>query len=138
MQKLIEQAKDILSKWKFFYGQRAGRELWADKPKEVQDQDIADFNRDIEIVRSALNAEPVRHGRWILEAHKERVNYRWNVTAECSECCDEKKEIYAGFFSGVPDYLAKEVILADAKSVKLSNYCPNCGAKMDGGHSNER
>ena len=81
---------------------------------------------------------PVRHGHWILEAHNERVNYRWNVTAECSECCDEKKEIYAGFLPGVPDYLAKEVILADAKSVKLSNYCPNCGARMDGGHGNER
>ena len=86
----------------------------------------------------AADVAPVRHGRWILEAHNERVNYRWNVTAECSECCDEKKEIYAGFFPGVPDYLAKDVILDSAESVKLSNYCPNCGAKMDGGHSNER
>lgn len=75
---------------------------------------------------------PVRHGRWILETHKERVNYRWNVTAECSECCDEKKEIYAGFFPGIPDYLAKDIILDSAKSVKLSNYCPNCGANMRG------
>lgn len=79
-----------------------------------------------------IEAELVRHGRWILEAHKEKANYRWNVTAECSECCDEKNEIYAGFFPGVPDYLAKDVILDSAKSVKLSNYCPNCGAKMDG------
>lgn len=54
--RLIERALDILNKWQFFYGQRAGRELWADKPKEVQEQDIADFNRDIEIVRSALEA----------------------------------------------------------------------------------
>ena len=54
--RLIERALDILNKWQFFYGQRAGRELWADKPKEVQEQDIADFNRDIEIVRSALKA----------------------------------------------------------------------------------
>lgn len=83
------------------------------------------------MVKSADDVAIVRHGRWILEAHKERVNYRWNVTAECSECCDEKKEIYAGFFPGVPDYLAKDVILDSAKSVKLSNYCPNCGAKMD-------
>lgn len=71
-------------------------------------------------------------GRWILEAHNERVNYRWNVTAECSECCDEKKEIWAGFFPGVPDSMAREVSLMDAKQVKLSNYCPNCGAKMEG------
>lgn len=74
---------------------------------------------------------PVRHGRWILEAHDERVNYRWNVTAECSECCDEQKEIWAGFFPNVPPSISRSVALVSAESVKLSNYCPNCGAKMD-------
>ena len=78
-----------------------------------------------------VDVAPVRHGRWILEAHGERVNYRWNVTAECSECCDERKEIWGGFFPGVPSTIAKDVALASAESVKLSNYCPNCGAKMD-------
>ena len=73
----------------------------------------------------------VRHGRWILEAHDERVNYRWNVTAECSECCDELKEIWAGFFPGVPSCIARDAALVSAESVKLSNYCPHCGAKMD-------
>lgn len=53
--KLIEDANDILDKWDFFYGQRAGRELWSDKPKEVQDKDIEDFVRDLEIVRAAVN-----------------------------------------------------------------------------------
>ena len=73
---------------------------------------------------------PVRHGRWLLQANNERTNYRWNVTAECSECCDERKEIWAGFFPNVPDFLARDVAIESAKSVKLSNYCPNCGAKM--------
>lgn len=49
-----EKVFDILDKWEFFFGQRAGRELWGDKPKAVQDQDIADFNRDMKIVRAAL------------------------------------------------------------------------------------
>ena len=79
----------------------------------------------------AADVAPVRHGRWILEAHDERVNYRWNVTAECSECCDEQKEIWAGFFPNVPPSIARDVALVSAESVKLSNYCPNCGAKMD-------
>ena len=80
----------------------------------------------------AADVAPVVHGRWILEAHDERVNYRWNVTAECSECCDEQKEIWAGFFPNVPPPIARDVALVSAESVKLSNYCPNCGADMRG------
>lgn len=56
----IDRINDILNKWEFFYGQRAGRELWADKPREVQDQDIADFCRDLGVVREALERT-----RWI-------------------------------------------------------------------------
>lgn len=45
---------DILDKFEFFQGQRAGRELWRNKPKEVQDKDIADFIKDINYIRSYL------------------------------------------------------------------------------------
>ena len=44
----------ILDKLSFFGGQRAGRELWNDKPREVQDEDIANFNRDIEYLRDFI------------------------------------------------------------------------------------
>ena len=46
----LEEILDILKKWDFFYGQRAGRELWADKPRETQDIDIENFRRDLEKV----------------------------------------------------------------------------------------
>jgi hypothetical protein len=47
----LEKILDILEKWDFFYGQRAGRELWADKPREIQDIDIENFRRDLEKVK---------------------------------------------------------------------------------------
>lgn len=50
----IDRAMEILDKWEFFYGQRAGRELWAGKPTEVQNEDIANFCRDLGLVREAL------------------------------------------------------------------------------------
>nr|DAP58850.1 MAG TPA: Protein of unknown function (DUF551) [Caudoviricetes sp.] len=56
----IDRAIGILDKWEFFYGQRAGRELWADKPTEVQNEDIANFCRDLGFVRESLERT-----RWI-------------------------------------------------------------------------
>ena len=79
----------------------------------------------------AADVSPVRHGRWLYEVHKENVNFRWNVTAECSECCDNRKEIWGGFFPNVPDCIARDVALQNAKQIKLDNYCPNCGVKMN-------
>ena len=50
----LEKAIEILDKLSFFGGQRAGRELWNDKPREVQDEDIANFNRDIEYLKDII------------------------------------------------------------------------------------
>ena len=42
-----------------------------------------DFKRAIRTIPDGtiIDVAPVVHGRWLLEAHDERVNYRWNVTA---------------------------------------------------------
>lgn len=53
----FEKVFDILSRWDFFFGQRAGRELWTDKTREMQDKDIVDFNQDMRAVR-----------KWVSEA----------------------------------------------------------------------
>ena len=102
-----EAITDILEKWSFFFGQRAGRELWGDKPKEVQDQDIADFNRDMNTVRSALRpvsrerVEKVWRGEWVGVPNMGVYN------TACSKC---------GYCPGI--------------SFWDSDFCPNCGAPM--------
>ena len=40
------EAIDIVEKFEFFQGQRAGRELWAEKPRNVQDKDLKNFVED--------------------------------------------------------------------------------------------
>ena len=47
----LEEILDILEKWEFFYGQRAGRELLVDKPREIQDIDIEKFRCDLDKVK---------------------------------------------------------------------------------------
>ena len=63
------------------------------------------------IVDNAPTIDPVEHGRWKYE--NRNCGVRASVFALfCSEC--------------------------DAMSVVANNYCPNCGAKMDGGDADER
>lgn len=51
-----QKINEILDKFQFFLGQRAGRELWASKPEEIQNKDIEDFNSDIEFIRKEINS----------------------------------------------------------------------------------
>jgi hypothetical protein len=41
-----EQAIDIVNKFEFFQGQRAGRELWQEKEYSVQEVDLVNFRQD--------------------------------------------------------------------------------------------
>ena len=63
--------------------------------------------------RSGGKAEPVRHGHWI-------INGEW---CTCSEC---KQSIHYERSKGKPN-------LINALSMAV-NFCPFCGAKMDGEH----
>lgn len=50
------KANDILDKFDFF-NQRAGRELWSDKPKYVQDKDIEAFTSDVMFLKDFINCQ---------------------------------------------------------------------------------
>lgn len=49
-----ERAMEILEKFDFFQGQRAGRELWNDKNFDVQEQDIVNFSRDVALLKNYI------------------------------------------------------------------------------------
>ena len=81
----LEKAIEILDKFSFFGGQRAGRELWNDKPREVQDEDIANFNRDIEYLRDFIRKYMENDG-WIPVSQNVPINSNpvliWSVNSE--------------------------------------------------------
>lgn len=52
-----EKALEILDKLEFFGGQRAGRELWFEKNRQIQDKDIASFVRDISDLREYISGD---------------------------------------------------------------------------------
>lgn len=53
----IIKAFDILDKFKFFGGQRAGRELWFEKPADVQDEDIRHFVDDVNYLENFIDQQ---------------------------------------------------------------------------------
>ena len=74
------------------------------------DEDVSDceeytvFKR----IKSALEREPVRHGKW-----KQWDSYGYEDTYECTECGEAF------------------VLIEGTPITNEYKYCPNCGAKMD-------
>ena len=70
---------------------------------------------------SAVDAAPVVHGRWI-----KKKNPQW--PAYSHDCCS-----VCGWWN------TKNALSYDGnrKPGHSLNYCPNCGAKMDGGNDND-
>lgn len=70
---------------------------------------FSDYDTTVEILNEfpSIDAVPVVHGRWIYGI---TLNHEWR---KCSECL-VSQDIFGCF-----------------------TYCPNCGAKMDGGKDDE-
>ena len=57
-----EQAIDIVEKFEFFQGQRAGRELWADKEYSAQEVDLVNFRQACyELLEYLMNTEELKN-----------------------------------------------------------------------------
>ena len=53
----IIKAWDILDKFEFFGGQRAGRELWYNKPTDIQNKDIGAFLLDVDFLKDFIKSQ---------------------------------------------------------------------------------
>ena len=53
----IIKANDILKKLDFFGGQRAGRELWFEKPTDIQNEDVENFSKDVAFLKDFINRQ---------------------------------------------------------------------------------
>ena len=108
-------ALEVLDKLSFFGGQRAGRELWNDKPREVQDEDIANFNRDIEYLKDIIRKH--MNDGWIpveerLPEEKKSVLVQWekydrhlNVTLTYLDVMwmDDAEDVVFETINGIPN-----------------------------------
>jgi hypothetical protein len=56
-----EQAIDIVNKFEFFQGLRAGRELWASKEYGIQEVDLTNFRQDCYDLLEYLENTEVRN-----------------------------------------------------------------------------
>ena len=99
---------NILSKWDLFFGQRAGRELWTGKPREVQDQDIENFTRDMETVQE-----------WVAEAAR-LMGYE--VVEEDGHFTEDERKAYQDMLNraGKPTGVKIEDLMQDCDQSQKS------------------
>jgi hypothetical protein len=75
-------------------------------------KDLSEFNYDMALrivdTQSTVEAEPVRHGRWLLKPH-EHAPAKEFICSECGNVSEHKYYSESGYYS----------------------YCKDCGAKMD-------
>lgn len=85
-----------------FFNQRAGRELWQNKPKEIQDYDISTADEILsKAIQKLEEVQLVTHAEWI--CHEPEIGLYYS----CSRCGHNTLQ-------------------------GMYKFCPNCGAKMDG------
>lgn len=104
----IIKAFDILDKFEFFGGQRAGRMLWFNKPTDIQDKDIGGFLRDLDFLKQFINRQKAENERLQkqLDTKCDRCIARDRAEAikEFAERLKKKRETPVGTFYGKKVY----------------------------------
>ena len=97
----IRKANDILDKFDFF-SQRAVRELWSDKPKDIQDKDIENFLNDVKFLKDLINRQKAEIERLKRLLEEEEAKYKECAKRFYKEAIKEfVKKLKEEFASGV-------------------------------------
>ena len=80
------------------------------------ERDYEEIERRLEEFESA-DVQEVKHGKWKLNSYYCDENNCFDITVSCSKCGKE---------------YCRETVADVQDSDEMFNYCPNCGAKMDG------
>ena len=94
---------------KHYHGAIYTKDVFSESPQEIPYLQAAKVLREVSDAPAA-DVAPVVHGRWI---RNELFSDEFNSVAKCSQC----------------KWLTEFV-------VNSPKFCPNCGAKMDGGDGN--
>ena len=96
----IKKALDILDRFDLFGGQRAGRELWNEKPVDVQNEDIEKFVKDVVFLKDLINR---------LQAENERLK---NAYKQCAW----ERDVFA---KDTREELTKHITICEAEKTEI-------------------
>lgn len=96
-----------------FFNQRAGRELWADKPHGIQETDIANADAIFADALTLLKEKEPKHGKWERLTGMAPPEYHGHKICSVCGCLAPYDPIHPW-------------------REELSRYCPGCGAEMEG------
>ena len=118
----IIKALDILCKIDFF-GQRAGRELWNEKPADIQNQDIENHSKDIAFLKDFFNRQ---------QAEIEDLKVQFNLLdVEFGRIEKAEQKHYDDIFKAKVEAVKEFAERVKEKSSKLEMVCSGAVVKRD-------
>jgi hypothetical protein len=112
----IIKAWDILAKLDFFGGQRAGRELWFEKPVDIQDEDIRNFSNDVAFLKDFIdrqNAEIERLNGCVKSEDEVREIMKLQMTSVIREITNEQIDFAVNLSKAEAIKEFAEIIVSD-------------------------
>ena len=147
----IIKAFDILDKFEFFGGQRAGRELWFNKPADIQEKDIGGFLRDIDFLKQFINRQKAEIERLqkefeITRAYIHNNGLEWGLVSHLEFYKNQRAEAIKEFavrlkntdlYEFIEEYYENAELCYEVRQDQFQEYIDNIVKEMEQ-ETNER